>query len=276
MGLLQDSYIAYVNLDHRQDRNIKMIESLEKAGIKEYSRIRGMLPTEWPEKAQQMTAMLRRPQVGAIGCYLSQEKIIKKALELNKHAFVCEDDIIFCSDFMKRVDYVNDWILRGERLEDEKEWDIVWWGATFHVGGRGPYWHTKTIGRDAQLTSDPRIIQTFGSFCTYCYTINRTSIEKVLSLLDQFLPQSIGIDHSMINISPQLKTYAFVPGCVIQYDNLSDQIPSKQHITEFSGFSRLNGSEENSKYWYQDRMENFDPTIFDWQEAQTKRWDWQK
>lgn len=270
MGLLQDSYAAYVNLDHRQDRNIKMIESLEKAGIKDYERVRGMLPTEWPEKAQLMTAMLRRPQVGAIGCYLSQESIIKKALELQKHAWVMEDDIILCSDFQKRIEYMDQWTRNTDPLRGFRDWDIIWLGGTFHVGGKGPYWHTHTLGRDAECTDDPRMMRTYGSFCTYAYIVNRNSIEKVLSLLDQFLPQSIGIDHSMINISPQLKTYAFVPGCVIQYDNLSDQIPSKQHITNFSGFSRLNGTEENSKYWYQDRMEMFDPLTFDWAEARVK------
>lgn len=270
MSLISDCHIAYVNLDHRQDRNAKMIESLEKAGVKDYERVRGMLPSEWPEKAQQMTAMLRRPQVGAIGCYLSQESIIKKALELNKHAFVMEDDLQFCSDFGKRIGYIDNWISPKPDSDGKgfvREWDILWLGGTFHVGGKGPYWHTHTLGRDAECTDDPRMMRTYGSFCTYAYIVNRRSIEKVLSLLDQFLPQSIGIDHSMINISPQLKTYAFVPGCVIQYDNLSDQIPSKQHITNFSGFSRLNGTEENSKYWFQDKMEMFDPLTFDWAEA---------
>lgn len=321
--LIRNSYCSFVNLDHRIDRNEKMIESLAKAGITEYTRTRGMLPTEWPDKAQQMTAMLRRPQVGAIGCYLSQEKIIKKALELNKHAFVCEDDIVICEDFQKRIKYIDSWINRnieykgfsslaiGDKIvkngkieliieflhEDyliqnevdsllgnfgcdlirERIWDCLWMGGTFHIGykERGPYWHPE-LGFDAELTDDPRMIRTYGSFSTFGYIINKNSIERVLSLLDEFLPKSIGIDHSMINISPQLNTFAFVPGIFKQYDNLSDQIPSKQHITEFSGFSKLNGTEANSKYWFQDKMEDFSPEEFDWQEAQTKRWDWQK
>jgi hypothetical protein len=77
----------------------------------------------------------------------------------------------------------------------------------------------------------------------------------------------MGIDWSFIQLAPNMHNYVFVPGCAKQMDNLSDQIPGSGHITEFSRFSKLNGTEENSAYWYQDRMENFDPEKFDWKEA---------
>jgi GR25 family glycosyltransferase involved in LPS biosynthesis len=274
MQLIKDSLVAYVNLDHRNDRRQHMLNQFDRfPDIFSYSvRVKGMTPEEWPYKAYQMKAMLARPQKGAIGCYLSQEKIMKQALQQNKHAFVMEDDLIFCSDLEKRLEYIDNWRCcnLGEKIEIERKWDAVWLGATFHIGK--PWWDEKRkpeeqLGRDAELTDDPRMIRTYGSFCTYAYIVNRNSIQKVLSLLDEFLPQSIGIDHSMINISQKLHTFAFVPGCVKQMDNLSDQIPGSGHITEFSRFSKLNGTEENSAYWYQDRMENFDPEKFDWKEA---------
>lgn len=273
MSLIQDSYIAYVNLDRRNDRKEHMLNQFNRFPdiFRNVERVRGITPSEWPYKAYQMTAMLARPQKGAIGCYLSQEKIMKQALECNKHAFVMEDDLIFCSDFEKRIEYIDRWMYYDDiKKYREREWDIIWLGATFHVGGKGPYWHTHTLGRDAELTDDPHMIRTYGSFCTYAYIVNCESIKKVLSLLDNFLPQSIGIDHSMINISPQLQTYAFVPGCVKQMDNLSDQIPGSGHITEFSRFSKLNGTEENSAYWWQDKMEDFNPLTFDWAEAKVR------
>ena len=91
-------------------------------------------------------------------------------------------------------------------------------------------------------------------------------------MLDEIMPQSIGIDWSMIQISPKLYTYAFVPGCIKQYDNTSDQIPSlgENGRTEFSKFATLNGTIENSAYWWQDDMNSFDPLSFDWAEAKIK------
>lgn len=270
MGLIQDSYISYVNLAHRTDRNDLMIESLKKVDLP-INRMSGILPHEWLGDAVKMKAMLKRPQKGAIGCYLSQTSIIKKAKELNKHAWVMEDDLVFCSDFQKRIDYIDRWIHTPQGFYPNftwRDWDIIWLGATFHVNP--PYWHKATLGRDAELTDDPRIIKSYGSFCTYGYIINRSSIEKVLSLLEEVLPQSIGIDHSMILISPKLNTFAFVPGCVKQYDNLSDQIPENKDVTEFSRFEKLNGTIENSKYWWQDKMEDFIPETFNWAEARVK------
>lgn len=281
MGLLEESYISFVNLDHRTDRLQKMQETLSLHNI-QATRTRGVLPHERQEEKANMTAMLRRKQVGALGCYLAQIDIMKEALRQNKHAFVMEDDLVFCSDFGKRIEYLNKWRyspslneLSIYRYEDadyygkfERVWDILWLGATFHVGGKGPYWHTNVIGRDAELTNDPRILRTYGSFCTYAYIVNKDSIEKVLALLEQFLPESIGIDHSMINISPKLHTYAFVPGMIKQFDNASDQ--HEGAFTEFSRFEKLNGTLENSAYWWQDKMEDFDPKTFDWAEANTR------
>lgn len=262
MSLLSDCYIAYVNLDHRTDRREALSYELTKhLNGYQVSRQRGMYPNEWPEYAKRMTAMLARPQVGAIGCYMSQLAIIEKAFIKNKHALVLEDDLVFCSDFGKRIDYVDNWT-------KTHEWDILWLGATFHVGK--PWWHGHDIGRDAETTDDIRMLRTFGSFCTYSYIINRESIAEVMRLLDEFLPKSIGIDHSMINISPQLKTFAFVPGLIKQYNNLSDQIPGSGAITEFERFSQLNGTIENSAYWWQNKMEDFNPETFDWKEAKIK------
>jgi hypothetical protein len=52
-----------------------------------------------------------------------------------------------------------------------------------------------------------------------------------------------------------------VPGSVKQIDNLSD---IGNGMTIFSGFSRLNGTEENSRYWYQENMNDFNPETFKW------------
>ena len=59
---------------------------------------------------------------------------------------------------------------------------------------------------------------------------------------------SMGIDWLFILLQPYLKTFAFVPGCVKQMDNLSD---IGQGITRFSGFAIL------GPHWFRDRMTDF-------------------
>ena len=257
-------YASFVNLDHRQDRLQHMNYELSKAGIQAV-RERGRKPEECDLNNPKHQVMKNRTP-GAIGCHVSQVEIMRKAKELDLHAFVMEDDLVFCSDFQKRLSYIENFLSRNE-------WDVFWLGGTFHVNP--PYWHrvgksnmppdcSAQIGRDAELTSDPRILRTYGAFCTYAYLVNKDSIDKIQKLFDGHLHYSIGIDWLFIKLQPQLKTFAFVPGCVKQMDNQSD---IGNGITRFSGFSRLNGTEENSRYWFQDKMEDFDPSTFNWAEC---------
>ncbi len=253
-------YASFVNLDTRTDRLNHMTKELERVGIKAI-RERGIPWKETDYENPKYNVMYRRTP-GAIGCHLSQVEIIKKAFEVGSHAFVMEDDLVFASDFQERLSYI-------EKFQAGKEWDIFWLGATFHSPA---YWHpignsgmppncSENLGMDFANTDDPRIKRTFGAFCTYAYIVNYTSIKKVLGLLDKHIHESIGIDWLMIKIQPQLKCYAFVPGSVKQLDNRSD---IGTGITRFSGFAKLNGTEENSRYWFQDKMTDFDPTTFNW------------
>lgn len=244
--LLDECYASYVNLDHRTDRRQRMERSLIQAGIPAV-RTRGMLPHEYKGDPAKVEVMRKRTP-GAIGCHYSQVKIMQEALKRSKHAFVMEDDLIFCRDLHVRLAIMEGFIATHD-------WDVLWLGGTFHINP--PYWH-KQLGRDAELTDHPRMIRTYGAFCTYAYIVRDTRIEKILKLLDQGLHNSIGIDYLFITIQPQLKTYAFVPGCITQYDGQSD---IGKGITRFSNFSKL------GPYWFQDRMENFDPLNFNWHEA---------
>lgn len=250
--LIEQSYISFVNLDHRTDRLMRMRESLPKAGLKNAVRTRGMLPEEYKGDPARVEVMRKRTP-GAIGCHFSQVKIMEEAARQRAHAFVMEDDLIFCSDFQKRMGHIDAFVATHT-------WDIIWLGGTFHVNP--PYWHKLDIGRDAELTNDPRMVRTYGAFCTYAYIVRDISLEKVLGLLDQELDKSIGIDYAMIQIQPQLLTYAFVPGCITQYDNKSD---IGKGMTIFSNFKKL------GPYWFQDKMEDFNPTAFNWHEAGSVR-----
>ena len=258
-----DCYAGFVNLEHRKDRLTHMISELVRVGIFAH-RFEAIDWRKHNWDANYFGTMLRRTP-GAIGCYLSQMEVMKKALELGKSAIVFEDDLIFCNDFKDRINYIENYI-----NTEAPDFDVFWLGGTFHINP--PHWHTgrnpllpgATLGKDAECTSDPRIIKTYGCFSTHAYIVNIKSIEKVLNLLEGQIPTSIGIDYSFIRLQPQLKTFSFVPGCVKQMDNKSD---IGSGMTIYSSFSRLNGTEENSRYWWQREMEDFDPLTFNWAEA---------
>lgn len=258
--LLDNCYTSFINLDHRQDRYIHMQKELSKAGITA-ERTRGMLPIEYQGDKKKVEVMMKRTP-GAVGCHFSQLKVMEKALSLNKHAFVMEDDLIFCDDFLSRLEYIENFL-------SMHPWDLVWLGGTVHINP--PYWHTgrnpdllgAVIGKDAELTDDPRIIRTYGAFSTYAYIVNVESLERVLKLLDSIVHESMGIDWAFIKLQPQLHTYMFLPGCVKQMDNPSDignpHANGKKAFTFFSHFERSTGP-----YWWKKRMEEFDPKNIRW------------
>lgn len=248
--LLQQSYISFVNLDHRTDRLARMIQTLARAGIAA-ERTRGMLPSEYKGPAHKVAVMQNRTP-GAIGCHYSQVRVMEEAVRRGRHAFVMEDDLIICSDFHVRMRMIDEFCSRTP-------WDVIWLGGTFHVNP--PWWHKKTLGRDAECTTNPHFLRTYGAFCTYAYIVNIRALPRVLHLLDSRVHTSMGIDWLFIQLQPQLRTYAFVPGCITQYDNKSD---IGKGDTIFSNFKKL------GPYWYQDKLKDFDPKKFNWHEAARK------
>jgi GR25 family glycosyltransferase involved in LPS biosynthesis len=255
-------YASYINLDHRGDRLSHMQRELKRSGIQAI-RTPGLRPDMFPENKYDV---MRNRTPGAIGCHMSQVSVMREALELNQHAFVMEDDIVFCSDFHERMKII-------EEFTDNNEWDVFWLGSSFHVNP--PYWHkqgnsgmrpycSSQLGYDAKRINHDRIIQTYGAFATFAYIVNVNSISKILALFDQHIHESIGIDWLFIKLQPQLKTFAFLPGCVRQIDNKSD---IGNGMTIWSGFLQLNGTKENSAYVYQENMSDFNPSTFNWAET---------
>jgi len=246
--IIENSYISYVNLDHRTDRLKHMKEMMARVGLNAV-RTRGMLPEEVVRNGLASPDRLRVMQnrtPGAIGCHFSQVSIMKEALARGQHAFVMEDDLVFCKDFKERMKIVDVFF-------NQRSWDVLWLGGTVHISP--PWWHKTTLGRDFDLTDNPRMIRTYGAFSTHAYIVNVASIPMVLKGLDDILHLSMGIDWAFIQMEPNMQTFMFVPGCVIQYDNTSD---IGRGVTTFSGFKKLGA------HWYAERMEDFDPETYDW------------
>jgi len=245
---ISDCYISFLNLDSRPDRLEHMNNQLAVAGITA-ERTRGKHFSEYDLNNRKVQVMKNRT-AGAIGCHFGQVEIMRTAQLSNKHAFVMEDDLIFCSDIQKRFEVIENFL-------SNNEWDIFWLGGTYHVPAE---WHKHghnsdlqmcgcDLGIDAERTDNNHIVRTYGCFSTFAYIVNKNSLEKILTLLDENLHLSMGIDWLFILLQPQLKTFAFVPGCVKQMDNRSD---IGNGITYFSQFAKL------GEHWYQEEMGMFD------------------
>lgn len=248
--ILDDCYIGFLNLDHREDRLSHIQEQMSKAGFNA-ERTRGKMPNEFDLNDPKLFVMKNRTK-GAIGCHYGQVEIMQKASDAGKHAFVNEDDVIFCSDIQERFKIIDEFL-------KDKDWQIFWLGGTWHRS-HDTWWHKPghsadlpqcncTYGVDALPTEDKRFVRTLGAFSTHSYIVNHKFIEPLLEYLEANVHLSMGIDFLMILLQPMIYTYAFVPGCVKQLDNKSD---IGHGMTIFSGFSRL------GEHWFADTMEGFD------------------
>lgn len=252
-NLLTDSYVSFVNLKHRTDRLEAMVETLASRGITAV-RQEAFYPADVIDKIQPASRLqvMQRRTPGAIGCHFSQVAVMQEALRQGKHAWVMEDDLIFCSDFQDRLHYI-------QRFIDTHHVDIFWFGGTVHT--KDCWWH-KELGYDAERTDDPRIVRTYGAFSTHAYWVNKDSIARVLELLDEWLDRSWGIDHAMIlNVQKKLQTFMLFPGSCSQRDNQSDigiDRNGRAAVTVFSGFKKL------GTHWWADKMSEFNPNTYDW------------
>lgn len=257
MILMDDIYASFINLDHRTDRLNHMEGELKNISLK-VVRTRGIPWKEIP--LTQDTYVMQHRTPGAIGCHYSQVSVMREAKSQGKHALVMEDDIHFCQDFNSRFMEILDW-------QSKNEWDVFWLGASFHVNP--PYWHkvgqsgmppdcSAQLGYDAKCTSNPRIMRTYGAYITFAYMVNFNSMDRIFSLFDENLKYSIGIDWLFIKLQPQLKCFCYVPGLVMQIDNMSDI---------GSGMTVWSGQLNNGPYVFQERKEDFNPETFNWAEC---------
>ena len=237
----------YINLASRPDRNEHARKQFFKAGLS-VRRFDAFTPDEWPSDPAKVLRMRNRTP-GAIACHQSQIHAMRTGQDNGGMVGVFEDDVVFCDDIQRRLNYVEQHI--------PPDWDIFWLGATFHCNPA--VWHKDTIGRDVERTADKHIFRCYGIWSTYAYFVNGSSVRRVLKLLDQNIHQSDGIDHCMmLHVETVLNTYCFVPGCAWQMDSQSN---IGSGVAKFSNFKSL------GPYVWTDNMGDFDPDNFNWKEA---------
>lgn len=257
MSLLDDCYISFLNLSHRTDRLEHMKKELARVGI-EAVRTRGKLPQEFDLKDPKLQKQVNRTP-GSIGCWHGMIEIAEKALELQKTAIIFEDDLIFCNDFHKRIEII-------EQFDKEYVWDVIWLGGTVHINP--PYWHTgknpdlpcRNLGADCRYIGHKYLYRSMGSFSTHAWILNKNSIRKVIDMLDSVEHKTYGIDHAHIMIAPQLQNYVFLPGCIIQRDGRSD---IGNGDTIFSSFKSLGA------HWFAKNLSDFNHDTYNWGEVKS-------
>lgn len=264
----KDLHIAYVNLSHRTDRRERMEAELNRVGLQaERFEAIHTIDESWNRYPyQKMFARTR----GAIGCALSQLRVMKEAYSKGKGVMVLEDDLVIGSDVKDRLGYIENFI-----NEKEPETDLIFLGGTVHCNP--PWWHAKqheamlapycncTLERDMQRLDDEHMVRVYGMFSTHAYMIPYEKIPKIIELIESVMEITIGIDFSLIIHQPKLKCLAYLPGLIKQYNAVSDI--GNGAITYFENFSKLNGSIENSAYWWQDLSSSFNPDDFSWAET---------
>lgn len=228
---------AYINLAHRTDRDAAFRAELARVGL-ESTRVNGIMAT-----AEQILAA---PNFVGLGCWLSHERIIQAAIDRDdgEDLMVFEDDVVFCSDFQNRLSYIKSFLSKNE-------WDVFWLGGTWH---HEPHWHAAghpymsecrcDLGVDWQPTDTPNIMRTYGCFCSYAYLLNINSAPRFLEMTRAGAPTAKALDWLWILMQPDLKTFAFSPGCCIQRDDVSD----------IRGFQRFSGFAKLGKHWFADKF----------------------
>jgi len=244
----RELHIAYANLIHRIDRNEHMQNELLRVGLKA-ERFESIYTHDESWNIYPYQKMYARTR-GAIGCMLSQMQIMKDAYEKGKGAMVLEDDLTFADDTIERLDYIENFI-----NAKEPDADVIFLGGTVHINPA--WWHTSeheeilrpycncSLNRDMDYLDDEHMIRVYGMFSTHAYVIPYEKIPKILELLTETLPITIGIDFSFIIHEPHLKCLAFLPGTVRQIDNRSD---IGFGDTIFSGFAAL------GSHWFQSKL----------------------
>ncbi len=235
----------YINLNTRPDRRAQIKAQLARANVVA-SRLSAFRKEDYAGMASDVALMQATPNT--IGNWLSHTFLWRTVQDTDQNVLVLEDDAVLCADFRQRLQYLE------THLPDD--WDIVFLCGTFHLNP--PHWHADDLGRDVELTDDPHLLRAYGVFSNHGYIVRGWSAGKLLRRMKDLMPKAKGSDHALIMLQPELRAYVMVPGAVFQRDSESD---IGKGVTRFSLFKSL------GPYVYTERMDDFDPTTFDWHEA---------
>jgi glycosyl transferase family 25 len=190
---IQNIPTIYINLEKRVDRNIHVINELQKLGFNNITRFNAI------EKDN-----------GALGCSFSHVKCLEIAIKNDyDYVFICEDDILFLDKelFLTNVNTF---------LNSKLNWDVVL------IAGNNmlPY---KPI--------NDYCIQIFNCLTTTGYIVNKNYYNKLLSNYKEGILHMIknpnektkyAIDKYWLKLQQHDSWYLIIPPSIIQKTDYSD------------------------------------------------------
>jgi len=198
-----------INLDSRKDRLASFQKYFDKSDAHNYMklhRISAVIGKDipWrdgiltPTATTSMEIMLRTGKrknhdeltIGAIGCYMSHLKALKRVIERNEAAIICEDDLILPSDFYKRMEI-------GLLLTPFEENPLL----LFHVICNGWSQHKCTLIK-------PNLYKVHKFWSLACYYVTPSVAKKIV---EHAKPFDVQIDAMLGRLTQQsiLNIYAY-------------------------------------------------------------------
>lgn len=193
--------IFYINLDHRDDREARLLQNFKTLGIN-------------PDKICRV-AGYHTPLNGHIGCALSHIKALLLAREKKyRHVLILEDDITI----QGTKEEVNTYLSHFNCLQDD--WDVLMLGGEIE---------------GYQKTKDPYILRVISGILTHSYIVNYHYLNSLIGCFKFSLDQieaapsyphpaktSLSIDQFWKKLQPHDKWYIGTYPLICQYEDVSD------------------------------------------------------
>jgi GR25 family glycosyltransferase involved in LPS biosynthesis len=189
--------IVYINLDHRIDRNVQILNEFKRLNIA-------------PNKFTRLSAV--KFNNGAMGCTLSHSKVIQMAKENKwKTIMVLEDDYSFVND-LKYINESINYLFNKFSLD----WSII----SLSRGAR----------QDMNNINDKYLWKAIAVSTTAGYIVKESFYDTLLSnykeglmkLMKETNKQHYTLDAYWINLQPISNWYAFNPSIGYQRESFSD------------------------------------------------------
>lgn len=172
--MTQNIPIHVINLEHRTDRKIKLLEQFAKHNITNYTFVNAVygdkLDIDEMLASGEINFSDRQLKNGEYGCYLSHLNIFRSILESSDELhLILEDDVYFVNGFNSKLDKLL------KKLQDV-EWDIFYLGVNSYSPEcrKGTFVGNKIDGIYCPI--DPPT-------GTHAYLIKKETVKKIIDLM---------------------------------------------------------------------------------------------
>jgi GR25 family glycosyltransferase involved in LPS biosynthesis len=196
--------VCYINLDSRPDRREQAEAEFAKVGLSP-ERFMGLGAGDahlFPE------FKLPYASPGELGCAFAHLSIVKDHIERGDKRILAifEDDIVFCDDFLKRLEYLQKLFFK---------WDMFYLSAFVDVPG-------TYYDHDQAATNVPHLHRVFGAYTCHSYLLNSETLVDMYEMLKIRSSAESAIDRMWPCIQPYVLAYCFIPGMVGQRRGISN------------------------------------------------------